>query len=195
MKFKTLMAAATLAAVAATVVLAVAAVGIATAIQASVESRVVAAAYARIDDGETELQNLEAEIRRIRDVLAVESPDSNRRDDLEERLLEAQARHELVHSDIRSLATAIIGFTFLSPDARAQQILHDDFLAEVRFYLEHGDDYRAQVALTQALDTYRQRNPLGFTEEDFAWLAARKAEVDMRVAARRRLQLQASESP
>ncbi|MCP4895356.1 MAG: hypothetical protein GY906_00140 [bacterium] len=158
----------TLAAVSATLILVATVIGLAAASQASVESRLVSGAYERIDQREQEIAEIESEMREIRS--RTDFLEKGGDPDAAEQLLELKARRELRTDEIRSLASAIMGFTIFSPDGRAQRILHDDLFDEIRFYLEAEDDHRSRIAIEHALEWYGDRNLIGITDDEADWL-------------------------
>jgi len=167
----------TLAAVLATLALAVVVVGSAVGLQASVERHMVVRAYETIDGGIAEIARLDEEIEATRRQLAGATNGLDQ-ELLQERLFDLSARREESHKLVHTFAMAIIGFTVFSPEERARQIVRDDVIADIEGYLATEEYARADVMLRYAIMVYEGENILGLSEQQFLDLRSRLAEVE-----------------
>jgi serine/threonine protein kinase len=153
--------AATMATLAAVLVVAT----LATAFQASVENARVANGYGFIDDVEERLAEIEAEILELMEqrskldtgpeLLVIEN-----------RLADLQARFEMAEKDRMSIALAITGFTILSPEQRAREIVRQSIFDNIEEHIATGDFYRARAGIQFALRYFEGGNIFNFSEED-----------------------------
>jgi len=157
--------AATLATLAAVLVVAT----LATAFQASVENARVANGYGFIDTVEEELATIEAEITELTGQSADLEPGPERLV-IENRLADLQARFEMAETDRMALALAITGFTILSPEQRAREIVRQSIFEDIEEHIGIGDFYRARASVQFALRYFEGGNIFSFSEEDTEFL-------------------------
>jgi len=141
------------------------------AVQASVERAMVARAYDRIDRARGEASRLAAEIAQAEERMdRVASPAD--RAVLEKAVDRLAVRREVQLRLAESLAIAVLGFTVLSPDDRAQKVLREDALGNIERYLAAGDLQRAEVLTRFALLTAEGNNLLELTDDEVGELRA-----------------------
>jgi hypothetical protein len=154
---------------------------LATAFQASVENARVATGYGFIDEVEERLMAIEAEIEELKEQRAGLEPGPQRRV-VENRLADLQAKFEMAEKDRMALALAITGFTILSPEGRAREIVRQSIFEDIDEQMAVGEFYRARAGIRFALRYYEGRNIFGFSEEDHgalqAWLATVEREIE-----------------
>jgi hypothetical protein len=185
--------AATLATLAVVFVVAV----LATGFQASVENARVARGYDFIDEVEAEIATIEAEIQNLEGSLAVLEPGPDRRA-IENRLANLQAGFEMAEKDRMALALAITGFTILSPEQRAREIVRESIFEGIGEHITVGDLYRARAGIHFALRYHDSGNLFGFSEDDIEHLREQLAAVEGQIEAEERAVLEAvgaNESP
>ena len=157
--------AATLATLAAVLVVAT----LATAFQASVENARVANGYGFIDTVEEELATIEAEITELTGQTADLEPGPERLV-IENRLADLQARFEMAEQDRMAISLAITGFTILSPEQRAREIVRQSVFEDIEEHIATGDFYRARAGVQFALRYSKDGNIFNFSEEDHDFL-------------------------
>ncbi len=153
-------------------------------VQASVENAMVARVYGRMDQARAEASRLDAEIGRLEARrAAAESPAE--RAELEKAASHLAARREAQVRFADSLAIAVLGFTMLAPDSRAEQVLREDLLDGIERHLAAGEHDRAEVMLRFALITAEGNNILELTPAEVGRLRARLMALEAAPAAPR----------
>jgi len=153
--------AATIATLAAVLVVAV----LATAFQASVENARVATGYGFIDEIEADLAKIEAETGDLLEQHKNLKPGPERQV-IENQLADLQARFEMAEKDRMATSLAITGFTILSPEQRAREIVRQSIFDDIEEHIATGDFYRARAGVQFALRYYQGSNIFSFSEED-----------------------------
>jgi serine/threonine protein kinase len=150
---------------------------LATAFQASVENARVAQGYDYIDLIEERLADLETEIS---DLMAqregVEAGPA--RQVIDNKLADLQARLEMAEKDRMAVSLAITGFTILSPEQRAREVVRSSILDDIEEHIEVGDFYRARAGINFALAYLEDGNIFAFSDEDRALLQERLETVN-----------------
>jgi serine/threonine protein kinase len=148
--------------------------------EASVENTRVARAYGVIDEVEEQLAAIEAEIKDLEgQLVGLESGPARRT--IEGRLADLQAQFEMAEKDRMALALAITGFTFLSPESRAREIVRQAIFEEIDEHISIGDYYRARAAIRFALRYYEGANLFAFSEADHGHLMEQLARVERQI--------------
>ncbi len=142
---------------------------LATAFQASVENARVAKGYGFIDEIEDRIAVIETEIEGLSEQRGAIEPGPERRV-IENRLTELQAEFEMAEKDRMSVALAITGFTILSPEQRAREIIRQSIFEDIEEHISVGDYYRARAGIRFAFRYMEGRNIFDFSEEDRALL-------------------------
>jgi len=168
--------AATIATLAVVLVVAV----LATAFQASVENARVATGYGFIDEIEDRLTAIEAEMPGLSSQRDSLEPGPERRL-IENRLADLQAEFEMAEKDRMSISLAITGFTILSPEQRAREIVRQSIFDDIEEHIAIGDFYRARAGVQFALRYYEGRNIFTFSEEDYELLQEKLAAVEREI--------------
>jgi serine/threonine protein kinase len=161
-----------------TAVLTVAA--LATVVQASFEHAKVAAGYKYIDNVEAQLAAMDAERAELmvqRDAL---EPGPERRL-IENKLADLQARFEMNEQDRMAISLAIIGFTVLSPEERAREIVRSSIFEDIEEHIRVGDLYRARAGIDSALGYAEEGNLFSFSAADRELLRDQLASVERRI--------------
>jgi hypothetical protein len=149
----------------ATLAVVVVVAALATAFQASVENARVANGYAFIDEVEEQLEGMAAEITEL----------TLRRENLEpgpeqrlidNQLADLQAEFEMAEKDRMAIALAITGFTILSPEQRAREIIRQSIFEDIEEHMEVGDFYRSRAGIRFALRYSEGGNIFAFSDED-----------------------------
>jgi serine/threonine protein kinase len=169
-------AAATLATLFAVVVVAI----FATAFQASVENARVATGYGYIDEIEDGLKEKKSEMAGLLDQLEVLDP-GPKRQAAENRLADLEAQFEMDEKDRMALALAITGFTVLSPEQRAREIVRQSIFDDIEEHIATGDFYRARAGTQFALRYYGGGNIFSFSEEDHDFLEQQLSMVEREI--------------
>ena len=171
------------AAIAATLALVLCVGGVAVGVQASVENALVAGAYRSIDRALEKAEELGGEIQRIEtEIRAADDP--AQRSHLKDRLLDLQARRHGELETVDRTAWGILGFSVFSPDARAQELVRANALAEIDAAIDAGELSRADVALRRTIQSFEQRNLLGLAPDDVALLRLKLESVEKQLAER-----------
>jgi serine/threonine-protein kinase len=169
-----------LATILATLAVVVAVSALATAFQASVENARVANGYGFIDEVEERLTAIEAEIEGLTEQRASLDPGPERRV-IENRLADLEAEFEMAEKDRMSLALAITGFTILSPEQRAREIVRQSIFDDIDEHMAVGDFYRARAGIRFALRYYQGGNVFSFSDEEHAHLQEQLAAVEREI--------------
>jgi len=169
-----------LAAILATLAVVLVVAVIAAGLQASVENTRVARAYGVIDEVEEQLTAIEAEIKELEGQLAGLEPGPARRM-IEDRLADFQAQFEMAEKDRMALALAITGFTFLSPEQRAREIVRQAIFEDIDEHISVGDFYRARAAIRFALSYYEGANLFAFSEAEHGHLMEQLARIEREI--------------
>jgi serine/threonine protein kinase len=175
--------AATVATLAAVLVVAV----LATAFQASVENARVANGYSFIDEVEEQLSGIGVEMADLSEQRGNLEPGPERQV-IENRLADLQAQFEMAEKDRMALSLAITGFTILSPEQRAREIVRQSIFEDIEEHIAIGDFYRARAGVRFALRYSESGNIFSFSEEDHDFLQQqlsmieREIEIDERAA-------------
>jgi hypothetical protein len=142
-----------------------------------VENARVAQGYDYIDLIEERLADLETEIS---DLMAqregVEAGPA--RQVIDNKLADLQARLEMAEKDRMAVSLAITGFTILSPEQRAREVVRSSILDDIEEHIEVGDFYRARAGINFALAYLEDGNIFAFSDEDRALLQERLETVN-----------------
>jgi serine/threonine protein kinase len=153
---------------------------IAAGVEASIETTRVARAYGAIDEVEKQLTAIEAEIEALEGQLEGLDQGPARRL-IENRLADFQAQFEMAEKDRMALALAITGFTFLSPEQRAREIVRQGIFEDIDEHISVGDFYRARAAIRFALSYYEGANLFSFSEAEHGHLMEQLARVEREI--------------
>jgi len=163
-----------------TLVLTLVAGALATAFQASVENARVATGYGFIDEIEARLPEIEIEMANLRKELdRLESPAQRRI--VENQLAALQAEFEMAEKDRMAISLAITGFTILSPEERARQIIRDSIWDDIEEHIVAGDYYRARESIRFALRYHEGVNMFGFSQENYEALTKELEKVESQI--------------
>ncbi len=182
-----------LAAMLATLAVVLVVAALATAFQASVENARVAKGYGFIDDIEENLAGIEIELAGLSEQRESLEPGPERRA-IENRLADLQAEFEMAEKDRMALSLAITGFTILSPERRAREIVRQSIFGDIEEHLATGDYYRARAGIRFALRWFEGGNLFDFSEEDHDLLQEKLAAVEREIAVSERAALEAVEA-
>jgi hypothetical protein len=141
------------------------------AFEASVENARVAMAYGLIDEIEASMATTRSNIAATRERLPT-LPAGTQRLELEARLHDLEAELEVAEDNRKSLALAITGFTILSPDQRAIDIVRETVLSEIQTLVERGDWRRARARIEMTLRNSEARNVFGLSDNELEALRA-----------------------
>ena len=150
---------------------------LAAAFQASVENARVAAGYSFIDEVEDQLAGLETKIEDLKAQRQDLAPGPARRE-INNQVADLEAEFEMAEKDRMALALAITGFTILSPERRARQIVRQSIFDDIEEHTSNGDFYRARAEIRFALRYFEGGNLFGFSEEDHALLQEKLAAAE-----------------
>jgi serine/threonine-protein kinase len=153
---------------------------LATGFQASVENARVANGYEFVDEVEERLTAIEAEIEGLTKQRMSLEPGPERRV-IENRLADLQAEFEMAEKDRMALALAITGFTILSPEQRAREIVRQSIFDDIEEHSAVGDYYRARAEIRFALRYLEGGNIFSFSEGDLALLQEKLTTVDREI--------------
>jgi hypothetical protein len=137
----------------------------------------VARGYDRIDRARAEASLLADEIARAQARLDRAASPADRAV-LTKAIAHLEARREAQLRVAESLAVAILGFTVLSPDGRAQQILKEQAMGDIERHLASGAVDRAEVLIRFALLTAEGNNLLELTDDEVGRLRSTLAELE-----------------
>ena len=174
-----------LAAALATAVGALIVAALATAFQASVENTRVATGYGIIDEIETRLAGIEIEMATLTEEHARLELGAERTV-VENRLAALQAEFEMAEKDRMAISLAITGFTILSPEERAREIIRKSISDDIAEHIAVGDYYRAREGIRFALRYHGGVNIFGFSQENFEALTEELAKVEHQIEAAER---------
>ena len=87
----------------------------------------------------------------------------------------------MAEKDRMSLALAITGFTILSPEERAREIIRSSIWEDIDEHLEVGDLYRARAAIHFALRYTEEGNIFSFSQEDMDRLQTELTRVNREI--------------
>ena len=175
-----------LAAVLATLAVAVIIGALATAFQASVENARVASSYAVLDDIENRLTEIRPEIDGLLE-RRNHTETGPERQVIEHRLAELEAEYEMAEQERMAIGLAITGFTILSPEQRARRVVRDGIWQGIHEHIAVEDFYRARAEIQFAMRYFEERNVFGFSEEDYEALVDELAKVEGEIEALERL--------
>jgi serine/threonine protein kinase len=153
---------------------------LATAFQASVENARVATGYGYIDTIEDRIAELRSEIEDLTSQRRSLEAGPRRRV-IDNRIADLQAEYEMAEKDRMSLALAITGFTILSPEERAREIIRSSIWEDIDEHLEVGDLYRARAAIHFALRYTEEGNIFSFSQEDMDRLQTELTRVNREI--------------
>jgi serine/threonine protein kinase len=169
-----------LAATLASIVVALVVAAAATAFQASVENARVATGYGFIDEIEARLAEIETEMAPLiieRDRLEAGAE----RKVVENRLAALQAEYEMAEKDRMAVSLAITGFTILSPEKRARELIRESIWDDIEEHITTGDYYRARAEIRFALRYHEGGNIFGFSEESYETLKKELEKVEHQI--------------
>ncbi len=171
-----------LAAALVTLVAAMVALMLGTALQASVENARVARGYQHIEVIEANLEKTGTEIATLVERRGrAQTPAEEK--DIERRLAELEAEYEMEEKEKLTIALAITGFTIFSPEQRARRIVRESILNGIQEHVEVGDYFRARAGINFALRFSEEDNVFAFSEEEYEFLQAELAEIERKIAA------------
>ena len=173
------------------VVLVVAA--LATAFEASVENARVANAYGIVDEVEEQLAAIEAEMANLTERRENLEPGPERQV-IENRLADLQAQFEMAEKDRMAISLAITGFTILSPEQRARQVVRESIFQDIEEHIAAGDFYRARAGINFALRYFSGGNLFEFSEEDSEFLREKLIAVEGEIETSERAALEAADA-
>jgi hypothetical protein len=150
---------------------------LATAFEASVENARVANAYGIVDEVEEQLAAIEAEMANLTERRENLEPGPERQV-IENRLADLQAQFEMAEKDRMAISLAITGFTILSPEQRARQVVRESIFEDIEEHIAAGDFYRARAGINFALRYFSGGNLFDFSEEDHDLLLGKLAAVE-----------------
>ena len=139
------------------------------AFEASVENTMVSNGYGRIDSINLRLQDLQAQAEALLTRQAAAAPGKEAAAVSRELAL-VEARIEAAQEAKVSVAMAIVGFTFFSPDQRALEVVRDGLLNTVRDHVQAGELEHAVAQIELALDFSKGKNLFGFSEDEVGTL-------------------------
>jgi len=164
----------------ASLVVAIVVAAAATAFQASVENARVATGYGFIDEIEARLAEIETEMAPLikeRDRLETGAE----RKVVENRLAALQAEYEMAEKDRMAVSLAITGFTILSPEKRARELIRESIWDDIEEHIETGDYYRARAGILFALRYHEGGNIFGFSDESYEALKKELEKVEHQI--------------
>lgn len=153
---------------------------LATAFQASVENARVANGYSFIDEVEEQLSAFEAEMAILVEQRENLEPGPETQM-IENRLADLQAQFEMAEKDRMAISLAITGFTILSPEQRAREIVRQSIFDNIEEQIATGDFYRARAGVQFALRYFGGGNIFSFSEEDHDFLQEKLATVEREI--------------
>ena len=80
-----------------------------------------------------------------------------------------------------ALSLAITGFTILSPEQRAREVVRESIWEDIEEHIGVGDYYRARAGIQFAIRYSEEGNIFSFSEEDRALLDERLAQVEREI--------------
>jgi serine/threonine protein kinase len=169
-----------LAAILASVVVALVVAAAATAFQASVENARVATGYGFIDEIETRLAEIETEMAALRVERDRLGPGAERKV-VENQLAALLAEYEMAEKDRMAVSLAITGFTILSPEKRARELIRESIWDDIEEHIANGDYYRARAGIRFALRYHEGGNIFGFSQESYEALTEELAKVEHQI--------------
>ncbi len=153
---------------------------LATAFQASVENARVATGYGFIDEIEESLTMIKTEMAGLLERRENLEPGPERRV-IENRQAALQAEFEMAEKDRMAISLAITGFTILSPEQRAREVVRESIFEDIEEHIAAGDSYRARAGIRFALRYFEGGNLFGFSAEDNALLQEKLADVEREI--------------
>jgi len=153
---------------------------LATAFQASVENARVATGYGFVDEIEENLTTIETEMASLLEQREHVEPGPERQV-LENRLANLQAEFEMAEKDRMAIALAITGFTILSPEQRAREIVRGSIFDDIEEHIATGDFYRARAGIRFALRYSEGGNIFNFSDEDLDFLRQQLSMVEREI--------------
>ena len=153
---------------------------LATALEAAVENARVANGYGIIDEVEEQLATFEAEMADLAEQCENLEPGPQRQV-IENQLAGLQAEFEMAEKDRMAISLAITGFTILSPEQRAREIVRQSIFDDIEGHIATGDFYRARAGIRFALRYYGGGNIFSFSEEDHEFLQQQLSMIDREI--------------
>jgi serine/threonine protein kinase len=166
---------------------------LATAFEASVENARVANAYGIVDEVEEQLAAIEAEMANLTERRENLEPGPERQV-IENRLADLQAQFEMAEKDRMAISLAITGFTILSPEQRARQVVRESIFQDIEEHIAAGDFYRARAGINFALRYFSGGNLFEFSEEDSEFLREKLIAVEGEIKTSERAALEAADA-
>jgi len=164
---------------------------LATAFQASVENARVATGYGFIDEIEENLSRIKIEMAGLSEQREILEPGLERQV-IENGLADLQAQFEMAEKDRMAISLAITGFTILSPEQRARQVVRESIFQDIEEHIAAGDFYRARAGINFALRYYEGGNLFEFSEEDSEFLREKLIAVEGEIETSERAALEAA---
>ena len=87
----------------------------------------------------------------------------------------------MAEKDRMAISLAITGFTILSPEKRAREIVRQSIFDDIEEHVAVGDFYRARAGIQFALRYYQGGNIFSFSEEDHVLLREKLAAVEREI--------------
>jgi hypothetical protein len=150
-----------------------------------VENARVATGYGFVDKIEENLRRIETEMATLEEQRDLVEPGPRRRV-IENRLEDLQAEFDVAEKDRMALALAITGFTILSPEQRAREIVRQSIFDDIEEQIANGDFYRARANIRFALRYFDGGNIFSFSEEDHELLQEQLTTVEHEIEIKER---------
>jgi hypothetical protein len=87
----------------------------------------------------------------------------------------------MAEKDRMAISLAITGFTILSPEQRAREIVRQSIFDNIEEHIATGDFYRARAGVQFALRYFGGGNIFSFSEEDHDFLQEKLATVEREI--------------
>ena len=87
----------------------------------------------------------------------------------------------MAEKDRMAVSLAITGFTILSPEKRARELIRESIWDDIEEHIATGDYYRARAGIRFALRYHEGGNIFGFSEESYQALTEELAKVEHQI--------------
>ena len=151
--------------------------------QLTMEGRLLRNVYGHIDRVEGELAESHRELERLAAELGAET-DAERVGELEQQFRRVEAKVDAQRDILQAMALSVTGFTLLSPDARAQRVVHEQLLVEIEELVQRGENAAARERIEVALGALHHRHRFGLDRAGYERLEAtlERLKADLEVA-------------
>ena len=102
---------------------------------------------------------------------------------------------EMTEKDRMAIALAITGFTILSPERRAREIIRRSIWEDIEEHISSGDLYRARAGINFAIRYSDEANIFSFSDDDVDTLQSMAADVNREIEAGERAARESAEPP